>query len=112
MSTGDMSAEEVNSKRNHASGIRERTRNGGFDAGIRRFDGLGKHRGDVAVAADQVLVKVPARNILGPRVRSPFVERMGVRALYNGFGGDRKGNPCFPVSPLGNSALSMVASLP
>src|ERR1700738_1271564 len=87
-----LSAEPVNSWPPRGAGVRKPPRNGGFDSGIRGFDGLCKNLRDVAVAADQVLVKVPARDVLRPRLGGPFVERVGVRALDRGFCRDRKGN--------------------
>src|SRR5258705_11361392 len=65
---------------------------GGFDPRIRWFDGFGKYLGDIAVATYQIFVKVPARHLLRSRVGRPFVERMGIRALYHGLCRDRKGN--------------------
>src|SRR5438874_11174590 len=56
------------------------------------FDGLREYLGDIAIAADQIFVKVPARHILRSRVGRPFVERMGIRPVYGGFGRDWKGN--------------------
>ena len=52
----------------------------------------GNDLGDIAVAADQIFVEVPARDILRPRFGGPFVERMRIRALHDGFCRDRKGN--------------------
>src|SRR5437879_3498229 len=47
---------------------------------------------DAAAAADQILWKVPARHVLGPRFRSPFVERMRLRPCHHGLCRNRKGN--------------------
>src|SRR5207244_12560116 len=85
-------SEPVNISAPLQSGGRERSRNGGFDTRIRWFDGLREYLGDIAVAADQIFVKVPARHILRSRVGRPFVERMGIRPVYGGFGRDWKGN--------------------
>src|SRR6266702_1077356 len=46
------------------SRIGQRPRNGGFHPCIGRFDGFRERLGDIAVAADQIFVEVPARNIL------------------------------------------------
>ena len=70
----------------------QRPRNGGLDPGICGFDRFREYVRDVAVPADQVLVEVPPRNILRPRLRRPFVERMRVRPLHDRLGRDRKGD--------------------
>ena len=86
------------------SGVRECPRNGGFDTRIRWFDGLRKYLGDIAVATDQIFVKVPARNILRSRIGGPFVEWMRIRALYSGFRSDGKGDPILGL-PFANVLL-------
>src|SRR6266478_9659250 len=88
-----LSAEQVIPAGIRGSGVRECPRNGGFDTRIRWFDGLREYLGDVAVAADQIFVKVPARDVLRSRIGGPFVEWMHIRALYGGFRGDGKGDP-------------------
>jgi hypothetical protein len=73
------------------SGLGERPRDRGFDACIRRLHGGGKHLRDVAVAAHQVFVEVPAWNILRPRAGRPLVEGMRIRTVDHGLGRDQKG---------------------
>src|SRR5579871_4832855 len=60
------------------------------DAGIGRLDVGREARGDHAVAADQVLVEVPARLVEGALARRPLVERMRVGAVDVRLGGDRE----------------------
>src|SRR5205814_8728742 len=51
------------------------------DACVHRLDISGKNRGYMAITADEVFVKVPARRFERALARRPFVERMRVRAL-------------------------------
>ena len=74
------------------SGTGKRPRDGGFDSGIPGFDGFREDIGDVAVAADQVFMKVPARYILRPSLGGPLIERVRVGALHGRLGSDGKGD--------------------
>jgi hypothetical protein len=79
--TASLSIEPVNSgAKTTFSGRGERTRDACFHTRIRRLYGLGEHVGDIAVAADQIFVKVPARHILWSDIGRPFVERMRIRS--------------------------------
>ena len=59
---------------------------------------------DIAVAANQVFVEVPARNILRPCLRRPFVERMRVRAFDHGLRRNREGDAVLVLRGLGDLA--------
>src|SRR3984957_20164621 len=84
---------EQNSPENAVtSGIRERPRNRGFNACIQGVDALRKDLGEITVTANQILVKVPARNILRSRIGSPFVKGMRIRALHDRLGRNREGH--------------------
>src|SRR5262249_34219944 len=54
------------------------------------FDLRGKARRNHAVAADQILVEVPARPIERALRRRPFVEWVGAGAVDHGLSSDRK----------------------
>src|SRR5450631_189274 len=85
-----------------ASGLRKRPPDGGHDSRIRWLDGRRERLGDVAVAPDQIFVKVPAWNIVRPCLRGPSVERMRVRTFDDNFGRDRKGNAILVLCGLGD----------
>src|SRR5262245_37829176 len=72
------------------SGRVECPRDSGFHPGIYGVDRLGEDIRNVAVAADQVFVEVPARNILRSCFRRPFVERVCVWPPDDSLGRDRK----------------------
>src|SRR5713226_6946531 len=97
-----LSVERVNSGGDRASGLRKRPPDGGHDSRIRWLDGRRERLGDVAVAPDQIFVKVPAWNIVRPCLRGPSVERMRVRAFDDSFGRDRKGNAILVLCGLGD----------
>jgi len=58
--------------------------------GVGRLDLGGEARRDHAVAADQILVEVPARPVERALGRGPPVERMGAGAIDHRLGGDRE----------------------
>src|ERR1043166_4814401 len=53
--------------------------------------GLGrKHGRDMPIAPDEILVEIPARGLERPLGRGPFVERVRIRSLDVGLGGERE----------------------
>src|SRR2546422_7782699 len=61
----------------------DHARIGGLDRG-------GEACREAAVAADQVFVEIPARNVERPFARGPFVEGVRVRSLHHCLGGERE----------------------
>src|ERR1035437_5117275 len=56
------------------------------------FHGGSKGRLQVAVAADQIFMEIPARGLQRALLRRPFVERVGVLALDRDLFGDWEGD--------------------
>jgi hypothetical protein len=75
------------------SALRQRFRDCRLHPRVGWLDGGGKDFREIAVTADQIFVKVPARNLVRPRLRRPFVEGVRVRPDNDGLGRDREGNP-------------------
>src|SRR5262249_10915820 len=86
---------------------RNHLRIGGLDLGR-------EHRGDMAVAADQVLMEIPARPVTGTLERRPFVERVRLRSLHVGLGGEWEAHAVFAMSglvDLGGTARLLAAEV-
>src|SRR6476660_2023342 len=70
------------------------------DPRVHRLDSGGKNRGDMAIAADEIFVKVPARRFERTLIRRPFVEGMRVRSLKLCFCSKREADAVFAVRRL------------
>src|SRR6266851_2474984 len=67
------------------------------DARVHRLDVGREHRGNVAVASDQVLMEIPARGLERSLAGGPSIEGVGALTFHLRLGGEGKADAIFAV---------------